>query len=73
MADYGSNFPYGESYYKDDSTLTIDAVEPIMLVPFEGQCFFLSHRKRTSDDVREYRVGDFLKDGYFEDRFITGS
>ena len=74
MAVFGANYPYGESSYKDES-LNVDftAVEPIMLVTFEDRAFFLSHRSRESDDVREYRIGEFLKRGQYTDKFITGA
>lgn len=73
MADYGANFPYGESYYKDEpGGVVVLAVEPVILVTFENRAYYLSHRK-DSYDRREYRVGEFLKRGQFKDKFIFGT
>lgn len=74
MADYGGNFPYGESTYKDEGvTQFFDAIEPILLVSFENRAFYLSHRSRSETLTREYRVGEFLKRNQWIDKFIMGA
>jgi hypothetical protein len=72
MGDYGTNFAYGESTYKDEPSGTnILAIEPVILVTFENRAYYLSHR--TDDfDRREYRLGEFLKRGQFVDKYIFG-
>ena len=74
MADYGNNYPYGYSNYKDEGdtpAFLFLAIEPILLVTFENRAFYCSHRS-DSAGTREYRVGEFLKRGQFADKFIRG-
>ena len=73
MADYGANLPYGASFYKDEGlATTFLAVEPLMLVTFENRAFYVSHRS-NENDVREYRVGEFLKRNQWVDKFVRGA
>ena len=73
MAAYGANYAYGESSYKDEGLVVfVGAVEPIILVTIEDRAFYFSHRSRSDDDVREYRLGEFLKRGQWKDKFIKG-
>lgn len=75
MADYGSNYNYGESEYKDEGggDMTLFAgIEPVILLTFENRAFSFSHRKDTLDR-REYRFTEFLKRGLYIDKFIFGA
>jgi len=72
MADYGGNFDYGDSFYKDEGVTDVFyAIEPIVLLTFENRAFYFSHRSNQFDN-REYRLGEFLKRNTWEDRFIMG-
>jgi len=74
MADYGANYPYGQSRYKDEPDMFFEfaAIEPIMLMTFEDRAYYWSHRSRHSGR-REYRLGEFLKRGHYVDKFIIGA
>lgn len=71
MAEFGANFAYGDGFYKDDSSVEVLAVQPIMLVAFENRAFYFSHRS-DSFDRREYRLGEYLRYGQHNDEFIFG-
>lgn len=74
MSDYGTNYDYGMSFYKDDgeATQSLLAVEPVMLATWENRAFYFSHRSAVTGP-REYRLGEFLKYGKFRDEFIKGT
>jgi hypothetical protein len=71
MADFGSNHAYGDSFYKDDDSVTVLAVEPVLLVAFENRAFFFSHRS-DNNARREYRMGEYLRHGQKNDEFVFG-
>lgn len=71
MANFGANYAYGGGYYKDDTTVQVLAVEPVILVTFENRAFYFSHRSDTFGR-REYRMGEYLRHGQFKDEFIFG-
>jgi len=71
MAEFGYNYPYGDSFYKDEGEVTINKIEPVILVSFENRAFYFSHRS-DSYDRREYRMGEYMRHGLFVDQFIFG-
>ena len=71
MAEFGANFNYGASFYKDEDSVDVVAVEPVILVAFENRAFYFSHRS-DAYGRREYRLGEYLRHGQFCDEFISG-